>query len=66
MTVMHFTSYGRKESGVILWRPIEVIDGVARLNWPSPEKVDKIIITKGKEELTFTKIVPQDEKKVLK
>lgn len=51
---------------MILWRPIEVIDGVARLNWPSPEKVDKIIITKGKEELTFTRIVPQDEKKVIK
>lgn len=50
---------------MILWRPIEVIDGVARINWSSPEKVGKIIITKGKEQLTFIKIVPKDEKKVL-
>lgn len=50
---------------MILWRPIEVTRGVARLNWSSPEKVDKIIVTNGKEEATFIKIVPKDEKKVL-
>lgn len=50
---------------MILWRPIEIMDGVARINWNSPEKVEKIIITKGKEEVTFIKIVPKDGKKVL-
>lgn len=48
---------------MILWRPIEVIDGVARLNWNSPEKVEKIIITKGKGQAVFVKMAPQAEKK---
>lgn len=50
---------------MILWRPIEVTNGVARLNWNSPEKVEKIIIAKGKEEIAF-KIVPKDKKSMVR
>lgn len=48
---------------MILWRPIEVIRGVARLSWNSAEKVEKVIIDIGKKQVVFVKVAPEDEKK---
>ena len=50
---------------MILWRPIEVIDGIAYINWREPVKIEKIVIENGKKKSCY-KIVPQDEKRVVK
>ena len=50
---------------MILWRPIEVINGVAHIEWRSKEKLEKIVVTQGKEKNIYTKMAPKDKKTVV-